>query len=57
VVDFEVGIDVIGLAGGLGVGDLSVSQSGADTLVTAGDATLKLLNLTVGLGDLTFAAV
>jgi predicted extracellular nuclease len=57
VVDFEVGIDVIGLAGGLGVGDLSVSQSGADTLVTAGDATLKLLNLTVGLSDLTFTAV
>ncbi|MDA0267596.1 MAG: endonuclease/exonuclease/phosphatase family protein, partial [Cyanobacteria bacterium] len=57
VVDFEVGIDVIGLAGGLGVGDLSVSQSGADTLITAGDATLKLLNLTVSLGDLTFAAV
>jgi phosphodiesterase/alkaline phosphatase D-like protein len=57
VVDFEVDIDVIGLAGGLGVGDLSVSQSGADTLVTAGDATLRLLNLTVGLSDLTFAAV
>jgi 2',3'-cyclic-nucleotide 2'-phosphodiesterase (5'-nucleotidase family) len=57
VVDFEVGIDVIGLAWGLGVGDLSVSQSGADTLVTAGDATLKLLNVTVGLSDLAFAAV
>jgi len=46
ITDFEVGTDVIGIAslpGVSGIGDLDISQTGADTLITALDQNLAIL--------------
>ena len=50
ITDFEVGIDLIGLADGLTFGSLSVVVQGANTLISAGDETLAEL---LGVSSLT----
>ena len=44
IVDFEVGVDFIGLAGGLTFGALSISQSGANAAIAFNGETLAVLN-------------
>ena len=48
--DFEVGIDRIGLAGELSFGQLSIEQEGNDAVIRTDSETLALLN-GIGLRD------
>ncbi|MEO1123799.1 MAG: esterase-like activity of phytase family protein [Cyanobacteria bacterium J06639_16] len=58
IVDFEVGTDFIGLAGGLSFGQLDISQLDGNTLIGFGDETLAVLNtVTTVLGDSDFVAI
>lgn len=43
IVDYETGIDFIGLVDGLSFGQLSISQSGADALINLSDETLAVV--------------
>ncbi|NER30415.1 MAG: calcium-binding protein [Symploca sp. SIO1C4] len=44
IIDFEIGEDLIGLAGGLSFGQLSVTQDKNNTLIGVNDETLAILN-------------
>lgn len=57
ITDFEVGIDFIGLAGGLTFGSLSLVTQGANTLISAGDETLAELLGVNGLAESAFVPV
>ncbi len=57
ITDFEVGIDLIGLAGGLTFGSLSVVAQGANTLISVGDETLAELLGVNGLTESAFVPV
>ncbi|NJL86170.1 MAG: hypothetical protein HC886_09605 [Leptolyngbyaceae cyanobacterium SM1_1_3] len=52
ILDFEVGIDFIGLAGGLSFGQLEIVQTGKDAAIRLADETLAQLVGTMA-GDLT----
>ncbi|MEO1635054.1 MAG: hypothetical protein AAFS04_08230, partial [Cyanobacteria bacterium J06631_9] len=54
--DFVLGTDLIGLAGGLTFGSLSVSAKGDNTLIAAGDEVLAELVGVSGLGESSFVA-
>ncbi|MEO0490755.1 MAG: phytase, partial [Cyanobacteria bacterium J06659_2] len=43
ITDFEIGIDLIGLADGLSLGQLAIRQQGNDALISVGAETLVLL--------------
>ncbi|MGL5081160.1 MAG: phytase, partial [Microcoleaceae cyanobacterium] len=43
IYDFEIGIDLIGLAGGLTFGDLALDQQGQNALINFGETTLAVL--------------
>ena len=43
ITDFEVGADLIGLADGLSLGQLTITQQGQNTLIAAAEATLAIL--------------
>ncbi|MEL6492684.1 MAG: hypothetical protein AAFQ95_22265 [Cyanobacteria bacterium J06621_3] len=57
ITDFVVGSDVIGLAGGLSFGSLSLSQQGSDFLVTAGDETLVAIAAISELSEASFVSL
>ena len=44
IVDYEIGIDLIGLTGGLSFGQLSITQDGSNTLISSGNETLAIVN-------------
>ena len=54
--DFVLGTDLIGLAGGLPFGSLSVREKGDSTLIAAGDEVLAELVGISGLGKSSFVA-
>ncbi|MGC1306268.1 MAG: 5'-nucleotidase C-terminal domain-containing protein [Phormidesmis sp.] len=43
ITDFEVGIDFIGLAGGLSFGQISITESGGDAMILVGDEILAMV--------------
>ncbi|NEQ81118.1 MAG: hypothetical protein F6K26_12960 [Moorea sp. SIO2I5] len=44
IVDFEIGEDLIGLAGSISFSELSFNQQGSNTLISVGNETLAILN-------------
>ncbi|MEL6162027.1 MAG: hypothetical protein AAFR18_22690 [Cyanobacteria bacterium J06627_32] len=57
ITDFEVGTDLIGLAGGLTFGSLSMMAQGNDILIVADDETLATVLGVSALSESSFAAV
>ncbi|MEO0886433.1 MAG: alkaline phosphatase, partial [Cyanobacteria bacterium J06648_10] len=57
ITDFEVGTDLIGLAGGLTFGSLALTTQGNDTLITAGDETLATVLGVSSLSESAFVTV
>ena len=58
IVDFEVGTDIIGLADGLTVEDLSVTTSSGNTAIALGDETLAILEgVVVSASEIDYALV
>lgn len=57
ITDFEVGIDFIGLAGGLSFGSLSLTQQGNKTIVAFADETLAELLGVSGLSESSFMTI
>lgn len=59
ITDFEVGTDFIGLADGLSLGQLTLSQQGNHTLIAVGDETLAILQgvRSTALDDTHFVAL
>lgn len=55
IVDFEVGTDFIGLAGGLSFGQLSITENAGNALIGVNDETLAILT-GISAGDLTGAS-
>ncbi|MDY7021451.1 MAG: ExeM/NucH family extracellular endonuclease, partial [Cyanobacteriota bacterium] len=57
IVDFEVGVDLIGLADGLTAEMLSISTQGNNTIIAVGDETLATLNGVTDLSDDSFSLI
>ncbi|MGB3535662.1 MAG: SGNH/GDSL hydrolase family protein, partial [Microcoleaceae cyanobacterium] len=57
IIDFEVGVDLIGLADGLTVEDLTVTASSSSTTIAFGDETLAVLEGVVSGSEIDYALV
>jgi hypothetical protein len=57
IVDFEVGMDVIGLADGLMAEGLSVTTASGDTTIAWGDETLAILAGVVTADEIDYVLV
>ncbi|MGB3534454.1 MAG: calcium-binding protein [Microcoleaceae cyanobacterium] len=55
IIDFEVGTDIIGLADGLTVEDLTVTASSSSTTIALGDETLAVLEGVVSGSEIDYA--